>query len=186
MAPSWNFMLRIWLEIPLLSLIESLIIRQSLKHFCYCGAPCMTSNKVMTCSGCVLEVYRASASAWKPTKLSLFCLTAKIMSISARMHFFPPFAGHASFRELSKLWQEVFFKLDLGWLAGALLSTLIKLPVLLLKIFQDPSNELNILAQAQSFSKCLEKTKTIWKTFHFLFKSHWSLLFNYELLMVFF
>ena len=50
------------------------------------------------------------------------------MSISARMHFFPPFAGHASFRELSKLWQEVFFKLDLGWLAGALLSTLIKLP----------------------------------------------------------
>ena len=132
MAHSWNSMLKIWLKIPLLSLIESLIIRQSFKHFCCCGAPCMTSNKVMTCSGCVLEVYRASASAWKPTKLSLFCLTAKIMSISARMHFFPPFAGHASFRELSKLWQEVFFKLDLGWLAGALLSTLIKLPAVYL------------------------------------------------------
>ena len=65
------------------------------------------------------------------------------MSISARMHFFPPFAGHASFRELSKLWQEVFFKLDLGWLAGALLSTLIKLPAVYLKIFKGLSDQSN-------------------------------------------
>ena len=156
MGPQLKFILKIWLKIPLLSLIESLIIRQSLKHFCYCGAPCMTSNKVMTCSGCVLEVYRASASAWKPTKLSLFCLTAKIMSISARMHFFPPFAGHASFRELSKLWQEVFFKLDLGWLAGALLSTLMKLPVVHLKNVSRFSDELNLFCV-----ECLEKTT--WK-----------------------
>jgi hypothetical protein len=69
------------------------------------------------------------------------------MSISARMHFFPPFAGHASFRELSKLWQEVFFKLDLDWLARPLLSTLIKLPDVYLKIFFKVYQIDQILAQ---------------------------------------
>ena len=62
-------------------------------------------------------------------------------------------ARHALFRELSKLWQEVFFKLDLGWLAGALLSTLMKLPVVHLKNVSRFSDELNLFCV-----ECLEKT----------------------------